>query len=95
MLYDDADRIDSGVPVQQLEVEGFFAPLLQWVLSRWVPTGGEEMALEPLVLAAYPSPEGPRKQDGLVALEISVDYRQHTSPVAWHIVGGPGKGVQV
>ena len=49
------------------------------------------MAQEPLVLAVDPRPEGPRKQDDLVALVISVVYRQHALPVAWHIVGAQEK----
>ena len=64
--YDDADRIDSWGPGQELEVEGCFAPLLQWVRSWWVPTGGRELAQEPLVLAVDPT----SKQDDLVALMI-------------------------
>ena len=64
--YDDADRIDSWGPGQELEVEGCFAPLLQWVRSWWVPTGGWELAQEPLVLAVDPT----SKQDDLVALMI-------------------------
>ena len=40
LLYDDADRIDSWGPGQELEVERGCAPLLQWVRSWWVPTGG-------------------------------------------------------
>ena len=39
LRYGDADRIDSWGPGQELEVEGCFAPLLQWVRSWWVPTG--------------------------------------------------------
>ena len=88
LLYDDADRIDSWGPGQELEVEGCFAPLLRWVRSWWVPTGGRELAQEPLVLAVDPTP----KQDDLVALVISVVYRQHAIPVAWHIVGAQAKG---
>ena len=42
LLYDDVDRIDSWGPDQELEVERCFAPLLQWVRSWWVPTGGRE-----------------------------------------------------
>ena len=38
LLYDDADRIDSWGLGQELEVEGCFAPPLQWV-----PTGGREL----------------------------------------------------
>ena len=95
LLYDDADRIDSRGPDQELEVEGCFAPLLQWVRSWWVPTGGRELAQEPLVLAVDPRPQGPRKQDDLVALVISGVYRQHAHPggprVAWHIVGAQEK----
>ena len=60
--------------------------------SWWVPTGGRELAQEPLVLAVDPRPEGARKQDDLVALVISVVYRQHAIPVAWHIVGAQAKG---
>ena len=86
LLYDDADRHPGGPrswgPGQELEVEGCFAPLLQWVRRWWVPTGGRELAQEPLVLAADPT----SKQDDLVALVISVVYRQHAVPVAWHIV---------
>ena len=92
LLYDDTDRIDSWGPGQELEVEGCCAPLLQWVRSWWVPTGGRELAQEPLVLAVDPRPQGPRKQDELVALVISVVYRQHAIPVAWHIVGAQEKG---
>ena len=61
-----------------------------------MPTGGREMAQEPLVLAVDPRPQGPRKQDELVALVISVVYRHHAHPggprVAWHIVGAQEKG---
>ena len=91
LLYDDADRIDSWGPGQELEVERCFAPLLQWVRSWWVPTDGRELAQEPLVLAVDPRPKGPRKQDKLVALVISVVYRQHAIPVAWHIVDAHAK----
>ena len=55
LLYDDADRIDSWGPGQELEVERCFAPLLQWVRSWWVPTGGRALAQEPLVLAVDPT----------------------------------------
>ena len=88
LLYDDADRIDSWGPGQELEIERCFAPLLQWVRSWWVPTGGRELAQEPLVLAVDPT----SKQDDLVALVISVVYRQHALPVAWHIVGAQAQG---
>ena len=92
LLYDDADRIDSWGPGQELEVEGCFAPRLQWVRSWWVPTGGRELAQEPLVLAVDPT----SKQDDLVALVISVVYRQHAHPggsrVTWHIVRAQAKG---
>ena len=87
LLYDDADRIGSWGPGQELEVEGCFASLLQWVRSWWVPTGGRELAQEPLVLAVDPT----SKQDDLVALVISVVYRQHAIPVAWHILGAQAK----
>ena len=83
LLYDDADRIDSWGPDQELEVEHCCAPLLRWVRSWWVPTGGRELAQEPRVLAVDPT----SKQDELVALVISWVYRQHAIPVAWHIVG--------
>ena len=82
LLYDDADRIGSWGPGQELEVEGCFAPLLQWARSWWVPTGGRGLAVDPN-----------SKQDDLVALVISGVYRQHAIPVAWHIVGAPAKGV--
>ena len=82
LRYDDADRIGSWGPGQELEVERCFAPLLQWVRSWWVPTDGRELAQEPRVLAVDPT----SKQDDLVALVISVVYRQHAIPVAWHIV---------
>ena len=92
LLYDDADRHPKGPrswgPSQEREVEGCFAPLLQWVRSWWVPTGGREMAQEPLVLAADPT----SKQDVLVALVISGVYRQQAIPVAWHIVGAQARG---
>ena len=43
LRYDDADRHPGGPrswgPGQELEVEGCFAPLLQWVRRGWVPTG--------------------------------------------------------
>ena len=57
-------------------------------MLQWVPTGGRELAQEPLALAVEPT----SKQDKLVALVISVVYRQHAFPVAWHIVGAPAKG---
>ena len=76
-----------GGRARELEVERCFAPLLQWVRSWWVPTGGRELAQEPLVLAADPT----SKQDDLVALVISVVYRQHAIPVAWHIVGAQAR----
>ena len=88
LLYDDADRIDSWGPGQELEVERCCAPLLQWVRRWWVPTGGRELDQEPLVLAVDPT----SKQDELVALVISVVYRQHAIPVAWHIVGAQERG---
>ena len=92
LLYDDVDRIDSWGPDQELEVERCFAPLLQWVRSWWVPTGGRELAQEPLVLAVDPT----SKQDDLVALVISGVYRQHAHPrgprVAWHIVRAQAQG---
>ena len=91
LLYDDADRHPGGPRSwglgQELEVDACFAPLLQWVRSWWVPTGGRELAREPLVLAVDPT----SKQDDLVALVISVVYRQHDLPVAWHIVGAQVK----
>ncbi len=80
--------LTPGGPARELEVERCFAPLLQWVRSWWVPTGGRELAQEPLVLAVDPT----SKQDDLVALVISVVYRQHALPVAWHIVGAQAKG---
>ena len=83
LLYDDADRIESWGQGQELEVARCFAPLLRWVRRWWVPTGGREMAREPLVLAADPT----SKQDDLVVLVIRGVYRQHAIPVAWHIVG--------
>ena len=88
LLYDDADRIDSWGPGQELKVERCFAPLLQWVRSWWVPTGGRELAQEPRVLAVDPT----SKQDDLVALVISGVYRQHAIPVAWPIVGAQERG---
>ncbi len=91
LLYDDADRIESWGQGQELEVARCFAPLLRWVRRWWVPTGGRELAQEPRVLAVDPRPEGPRKQDDLVALVISGVYRQHAVPVAWHIVGAQAK----
>ena len=59
LLYDDADRIDSWGPGQELEVARYFAPLLQWVRRWWVPTDGRELDQAPLVLAVEPRPEGP------------------------------------
>ena len=44
------------------------------------------------MLAVDPRPQGPRKQDDLVALVISVVYRQHAIPVAWHIVRAQAQG---
>ena len=62
LLYDDADRIESWGQGQELEVARCFAPLLCWVRRWWVPTGGRELAQEPLVLAVDPT----SKQDDLV-----------------------------
>ena len=42
-----------------------------------------------------PLSRGPRKQDDLAALVISVVYRQHALPVAWHIVGAQAKLTRV
>ena len=91
LRYDDADRHPKGPrswgPGQELEVEGGLAPLLHWVRSWWVPTGGRALAQEPRVLAADPT----SKQDDLVALVISGVYRQPAVPVAWHIVGAQAR----
>ncbi len=88
LRYDDADRIGSWGPGQELEVERCCAPRLQWVRRGWVPTGGRALAQEPRVLAVDPT----SKQDDLVALVISGVYRQHAIPVAWHIVRAQAKG---
>ena len=91
LLYDDADRHPWGPRSwgqgQELEVARCFAPLLRWVRSWWVATGGRELAQEPLVLALDPT----SKQDDTVALVIRVVYRQHAIPVAWHIAGAQAR----
>ena len=82
VLYDY--RIDSRGLGQELEVDACFAPLLQWVCSWWVPTGGRELEREPLVLAVNPT----SKQDDRAALVISVFYSPPALPLAWHIAEG-------
>ena len=59
LLYDDADRIGSWGPGQELEVEGCFASLLQWVRSWWVPTGGRELAPGAAAAGRGSAPRGP------------------------------------
>ena len=88
LLYNDADRIESWGLGQELAVADCFAPLLQWVRSWWVPTEGRKLAQEPLVRALDPT----SKHDELVALVISVVYRQHALPIAWHIVEAQAQG---
>ena len=89
LRYDDADRIDSWGPGQELEVEGCFAPLLQWVRSGWVPTGGRELAQEPRVLAVAPT----SKQDELGGTgdQWGLSPARHSGRLAHR--GGAGKGV--
>ena len=53
LLYDDADRIDSWGPGQELEIARSFAPLGAQLMG----VHGRDMAQEPLVLAADPHPE--------------------------------------
>ncbi len=84
-LYDDGDRITSWGSGQELDVELCFPALLRWVRAWWVPAGRQEA--EPLWLAADPTP----LQDRLVALVVSVLYRNHAIPVAWAIVGAHAK----
>ncbi len=93
LRYDNADRIDSWAPGQELDVARCFAPLLQWVPRWWVPAAERELNQEPLVLALDLRPEGHRKQDEPVALVISVVYRQHRPPHRLAYRGGAGSGL--
>ena len=52
LLYDDADRIDSWGPGQELEVERCFAPLLQWVRRQ----GGPGLTTSAGCCACWPQP---------------------------------------
>ena len=77
-LYDGKDR---ACPTNtQLDVAACFAPLLRWVLSLW-ESDQLALALDPTL-----------KNDKLVAIVVSVLYRGHAIPVAWHIMKANEKG---
>src|SRR3982750_142571 len=75
------DGADKAVPcAAQVEVERCFAPLLRWVLGWW--RGGE------LALAV----DATAHRDDVVALVVSVLYRDSAVPVAWTVLPGNAPG---
>ncbi len=84
---DDADRIRSWGPETEVDVEACFPELLGWVRELWTPDG-DAPAAAPLVLALDPT----HHRDEWVALVVSVVYREHAIPVAWHVVAAQARG---
>ena len=80
---DDGDRILSWGPATEVDAAACFPELLHWVRDLWTPGAGEAGTEPPLVLALDPT----HHRDEWVALVVSVAYRQHALPVAWHVVG--------
>lgn len=77
-LYDGQQR---ACPVQtELDITTCFAPLLRWILAWWQ---GEHLALA--LDATY-------HHDQLVALVVSVLYRDSAIPVAWHLLPANQEG---
>ena len=66
-----------------MDAAACFPELLRWVRDLWTPGAGEAGTEPPLVLALDPT----HHRDEWVALVVSVAYRQHALPVAWHVVG--------
>ncbi len=83
---DDADRIRSWGPETEVDVAACFPELLRWVRALW--TSDRDAAAAPLVLALDPT----HHRDEWVALVVSVVYREHAIPVAWHIVAAQARG---
>ena len=79
---DDGDRIVSWGPATEVDAAACFPELLRWVQAWWMPCG-EDADPASLVLALDPT----HHRDEWVALVVSVAYRQHALPVAWHVVG--------
>ncbi len=86
--YDDGDRILSWGPEQEVAVEACFPELLRWVRALWTPCPDTPDGEPPLVLALDPT----HHRDAWVALVVSVVYREHAIPVAWHIVEAQARG---
>lgn len=86
--YDDADRIRSWGPDQEVDTEACFPELLRWVRALWTPDRDAPDAKPPLVLALDPT----HHRDEWVALVVSVVYREQALPVAWHIVEAQARG---
>ncbi len=76
LTYDDSDRIDSWGPDTEWAVAPLFPPWLTWILGLWVGRCSH------LVLALDPT----HRRDEWVVLTVSVLYRHHALPVAWHVV---------
>ena len=86
--YDDADRIRSWGPGQEVDVEACFPERLRWVRDLWTCDRETPDAPPPLVLALDPT----HHRDEWVALVVGVVYREQALPVAWHIVEAPARG---
>ena len=85
---DDADRIRSWEPDQEVDVEACFPELLGWVRALWTPDRDAPAEAAPLVLAIDPT----HHRDVWVALVVSVVYREPALPVAWHVVAAQARG---
>ncbi len=86
--YDDTDRVRAWGPDREVDVEACFPELLGWVRALWTPDGDAPEAAAPLVLALDPT----YHRDAWVVLVVSVVYREHAIPVAWHIVAAQARG---
>ena len=80
LLYDDADRIDPGVPARSWRWSAASPRCCSGCAAGGCPRAGGKAGA-----GAAGTGRGSHLQDKLVALVISVVYRQHAIP-AWHIV---------
>ena len=84
---DDGNRIGSWVPEMEVDAAACFPELLRWVRALWTPCEEEAGTEPPLVLALDPT----HQRDEWVALVVSVVYRAHAIPVAWHVVAAQAR----
>ena len=88
--YDDSDRMGSWGPAMEVDAAACFPELLRWVRALWTPCADDEAEAgtePPLVLALDPT----HQRDEWVALVVSVVYRAHAIPVAWHVVAAQAR----